>query len=276
MNKPVRLAGSTVAITGAARGIGKATAAALAREGAKVAIGDLDLELAEATAEELPGTVVASKLDVTDEDSFREFLDRAEADLGPLAVMINNAGLMGTGAFVEETMAAAQLQIEVNLTGVVRGSKLAVPRMLKHGRGHLVNLASAAGKANFGGAATYCATKHAVVALSESILLEYLKSPLNVSVVMPSVVETELTSGFPEKSKKSAISPDEVGAAILGALQKPRFEVYAPKSIGAALGIGGALPGPARRKLGALVGADSFLFDIDEEKRAAYAARTGS
>jgi len=269
----VPLAGSVVAISGAARGIGKATAAALAREGARVAIGDLDLELAEATAAELPGEVSALPLDVTDEASFRAFLDEAEK-LGPLAVMINNAGLMGTGGFAEESMEAALLQVEVNLNGVIRGSKLAIPRMLKHGRGHLVNVASAAGKANFGGAATYCATKHAVVALSESILLENLETALNVSVVMPSVVDTELTSGFPERGARTKISPDKVAAEVVSALRSPRFEVYAPKGIGFALGVGGALPGRARRRLGALVGADRFLFDIDAEKRAAYAART--
>src|SRR4051794_37593328 len=96
------LSGKVVAITGGARGIGKATATALVRKGCRVAIGDLDLELAEKTAAELGGGTVATALDVTDRSSFSAFLEEAERELGPIDVLINNAGIMPVTPLVEE------------------------------------------------------------------------------------------------------------------------------------------------------------------------------
>src|SRR5215212_3380135 len=124
--EPRSLEGKVVAITGGARGIGRATAAALVRKGAKVAIGDLDLELAECTAAELGADTLALALDVTDRESFERFLDETEQRLGPLDVLVNNAGIMQLGRFVEETDAAAARQIDINLHGVIYGSKLAL------------------------------------------------------------------------------------------------------------------------------------------------------
>src|SRR3954469_18450372 len=98
MAKEIRpLSGKVVAITGGARGIGKATASALAAKGCRIAIGDLDLELAEKTAGELGGGGIAGQLDVTERDSFAAFLDEAERELGPIDVLINNAGIMPIG-----------------------------------------------------------------------------------------------------------------------------------------------------------------------------------
>ena len=156
---PRSLAGQVVAITGAARGIGRATAAALIAEGARVAIGDIDAALAEQTASELGGGTVGLPLDVTDRASFAAFLDQIEARLGPLDVLINNAGIMPIGPFIEESDATARRMVDINVHGVIFGSKLALERFVPRGRGHLVQLASAAGKAGFPGGATYCATK---------------------------------------------------------------------------------------------------------------------
>src|SRR5690242_17297413 len=104
--QPKSLSGLVVAITGGARGIGKATAAALVREGARVGIGDIDLELARQTAGELGDSVAAYELDVTSRPSFAEFLDGVERDLGPLDVLVNNAGIMPVGAFLDESDAS--------------------------------------------------------------------------------------------------------------------------------------------------------------------------
>ena len=163
------VAGKVVAITGGARGIGKSTATALVRRGARVAIGDLDLELAEKTATELGGNVVAFALDVTDRDSFAAFLDEAEKELGAVDVLINNAGIMPVGPFGEENDETARPIVDINLHGVIFGTKLALERMVPRGSGHIVNVASQAGKAGLPGGATYCATKHAVVGLSEAV-----------------------------------------------------------------------------------------------------------
>src|SRR3954447_10482221 len=100
--QPRSLAGRVVAITGGARGIGRATAEALAREGARVAIGDVDATAAQTAADEIGAGTIATELDVTERSSFEAFLDQVESDLGPLDVMINNAGILHLGPFVEE------------------------------------------------------------------------------------------------------------------------------------------------------------------------------
>ena len=155
--EPRSVGGKVVAITGGARGIGKATAAALVREGAKVAIGDLDKPLAEEAAAELGGETIGLELDVTRRDSFANFLDQVSERLGPLDVLINNAGIMPIGPFTGEDDATARRMIDINLHGVIYGMKLVLPGMRERGRGHVVNLASQAGKAGLPGGATYCA-----------------------------------------------------------------------------------------------------------------------
>ena len=185
------VSGQVVAITGGAQGIGKSTAAALVRRGARVAIGDLNRELAEKTATELGGNCVAFELDVTSRPSFEAFLDAAEAELGPVDVVINNAGIMPLNMLSDEPDEIAKLQIDINLHGVIFGTKIAIARMVPRAKGHIVNIASQAGKAGFPGGATYCATKHAVVGLSEAARLELRDTGVEVSVVMPAVVNTE-------------------------------------------------------------------------------------
>src|SRR5437868_11145514 len=191
---PRSLAGDVVAITGGARGIGRATAAALIAQGARVAIGDIEASLAEKTAGELGSGTIGLALDVTDRASFTRYLEEAESRLGPLDILINNAGIMPIGPFVEESDATAKRMIDINLVGLIYGSKLALERFLPRGRGHLVNIASVAGKAGFPGGATYCATKHAVVGLSEAIRAEVRSTDIAVSIVMPSPVNAELYS----------------------------------------------------------------------------------
>src|SRR5205814_862265 len=136
MAKALRsLAGQVVAITGGARGIGRATASALIAQGARVAIGDIEAPLAERTAQELGAGTVGLPLDVTDRASFGAFLDEVENRLGPVDVLINNAGIMPIGEFAQETDATAKRMIDINLHGVIYGSKLALERFLPRGRG---------------------------------------------------------------------------------------------------------------------------------------------
>src|SRR4051812_12191935 len=137
---PRALTGQVAAITGGARGIGKETARAFVRHGMSVAIGDLDLAAAEATAAELGSAVRAYELNVTDRASVEAFADAAESDLGPLDVFVNNAGIMQLGPFLEEDDRTTQRQIDINVTGVLHGMKVALPRFHARGRGHLVNI----------------------------------------------------------------------------------------------------------------------------------------
>ena len=219
--QPRILAGQTVAITGAARGIGKATAQALLRQGMKVAIGDVDLAAAQQTASELGPSTVALPLDVTDRASFTAFLDRAEEQLGPIDVLVNNAGIMQIGRFIDEDDLTARRMVDINIHGVILGTKLALERMVPRDRGHIVNISSQAGKFGAPGGATYSATKHAVVGLTEAVRgeLRLMNANVDISYVMPFVVNTELGSGLGEARGMKSLQPADVADAIVEALQ---------------------------------------------------------
>jgi NADP-dependent 3-hydroxy acid dehydrogenase YdfG len=271
--EPRSLSGKVVAITGGARGIGKATAKALAREGAKIAIGDLDVELAQQTASELGTDSVGLELDVTRRDSFEAFLDQVEERLGSLDVLINNAGIMPIGPFVDEDDATTRRMIDINIHGVLYGMKLAIPGMQARGTGHIVNIASQAGKAGLPGGATYCATKHAVVGASEAVRAELRDTGIEVSVVMPGVVKTELGSGLPDTPGVKKVEPEEVADAVVRALQFPKFDVWVPRSsagIHVALQL---LPRRGREAVARLLKADKVLAEPDKAARAAYEDR---
>lgn len=271
--QPRSLAGRVVAITGGARGIGRATAAVLVRRGAKVAIGDLDLPLAQAAAAELGGDTIALGLDVTDRDAFARFLDEVEARLGPLDVLVNNAGIMHLGAFAEEDDATAARMVDINLHGVLIGSKLALQRFLPRHCGHLVNVASSAGKAGIAGGATYSATKHAVVGLTEAIRVETRGTGVETSVVMPAVVNTELTAGVRGGRGLKIIEAQDVGNAIAAALERPRHDVFVPASIAALTRVAAVLPRPVTEAIGRAMRTDRILAEIDASARSGYERR---
>ena len=267
------LAGKTVAITGGGRGIGRATASALISRGARVAIGDIEASLAEQTASELGAGTVGLPLDVTDRASFAKFLDEAESRIGPLDILINNAGIMPLGAFVDESDTTAQRMIDINLVGLIYGSKLALERFLPRRRGHLVQIASAAGKMGFAGGVTYCATKHAVVGLSEGLKAELRGTGVDISVVMPVVVHTELGSGLPETRGFKAVEPEDVAAAIVEGLETNRFEIYVPKNVSTLVRFAALVPRSLMEFIGRLLKGDQVLAHPDNAARAAYEAR---
>ena len=266
------LTGKVVAITGGARGIGKATAEALVRRGCRVAIGDVDLALAEQTATGLGGGSIAIALDVSDRGSFEAFLDEAERQLGPLDVVVNNAGIMPVSPFVEESEESIHRQIDINLIGVITGTQLAMRRMIPRDSGHIVNIASQADKAGFPGIATYSATKHAVVGLSEAVRQELRGRRVEISCVMPTVVNTELTAGVGQKWVKPVETTD-VAEAIVDALEAPRFDVYVPKANGALLRAGALMPRAASEWVARAMGTDKLMTEVDESARAAYEQR---
>ncbi len=270
------LTGRVVAITGAARGIGKATAQALLRQGMKVGIGDLDLEAAKATAAELGGGTEAFELNVTERESVRAFLDAVEEKLGPIDVVVNNAGIMQLGSFLEEDDLTAQRQIDINVTGVLYGMKEALPRMLARGQGHVVNIASTAGKAGFPGGATYCGTKHFVIGVSEAVRAELRETPIEISCVMPGIVNTELAAGLQQARGVKNANPEDVADGIVEALRFPRFDVYVPKSIGPINQFMGLLPRSGREAVARALKADKVLSQADPNARRAYELRASN
>src|SRR5262249_1646772 len=183
--QPRILAGQTAAITGAARGIGRATAAALVRQGVRVAIGDLDLQAAQETSSALGPSTVALALDVTEGPSFSAFLYDAEEQLGPIDALIHNAGIMPIGRVLDEDDATAKRILDINVHGVILGMKLVLPRMIARGRGHIVNIASQAGKYGFPGGATYCASKAAVINLSRAVRKALRRCGIAMSGISP-------------------------------------------------------------------------------------------
>lgn len=269
------LSGKVVAITGGARGIGKATATALVRKGCRVAIGDLDLELAEQTARELGGGTVALPLDVTDRGSFAAFLDAAERELGPLDVVVNNAGIMPVTPFVEESDDSLKRQLDINVYGVIVGMQLAIKRFQPRGHGHIVNLASQAGKGGFPGIATYSGTKHAVVGISEAARAELRGSGVEIACVMPTVVNTELTAGVGQRLIRP-VEASDVADEIVDALEVPRFDVWVPRVNGALFKVIANLPRGMREGLGRLMKVDKLMTEVDHGARDAYEERAAA
>jgi NADP-dependent 3-hydroxy acid dehydrogenase YdfG len=273
--QPRILAGETAAITGAARGIGRATAEAFLRHGMRVAIGDVDLEAASRTASELGARTVALPLDVTDRDSFSAFLDGAEEQLGPVDVLVNNAGIMQIGRFIDEDDLTARRMVDINLHGVILGMKIALARMIPRDRGHIVNISSQAGKFGAPGGATYSATKHAVVGLTEAIRgeLRLMDAHIDVSYVMPTVVKTELGAGLGEVRGMRDLEPAEVADAIVEALQYGIVDVWVPKSAKRTNRVVTMLPRPLADAMGRAMKADRVLSGADTNRRREYELR---
>ena len=270
------LDGRVAAVTGGARGIGLATARALSAQGMRVAIGDLDADQAAGVAESIGGGVIGLGLDVTDRESYTEFVDGAEAQLGPLDVLVNNAGIMHVGPFLEEDGALTERTLDVNVRGVLHGMKIAVPRFCARGRGHLVNVASTAGRVGYPGGATYCGSKFFVIGCSEALRLELHGTDVEVSCVMPGIVNTELTSGLPRPRFVRDIEPEDVAEAIVRALRRPRFDVYVPRALGWAINGSALVPRRARESLARRLRWDRFLLDYDPRVRDAYERRAAA
>ena len=223
-------------------------------------------------AAEIGGGAIGLALDVTDRPAFTAALDDIEGRLGPIDVIVNNAGIMPIGPFEDETDATAIRQLELNLHAVIHGSKEAVRRMRPRGSGHIVNVASIAGKFGAPGGATYSACKHGVVGLSESIRAELYGTGVEVHVVMPAFVNTELIAGTKELKGVKRSSPEDVAEALVEALKTGRFEVFVPKSLKGLVRSAALSPRALSEWLGRKMSSSSLL-DADRGARAAYEQR---
>jgi NAD(P)-dependent dehydrogenase (short-subunit alcohol dehydrogenase family) len=271
------LSGKVAVVTGGGRGIGAETARALARCGARVAIGDIDLQAAEQTAAGLPGVAVARHLDVTDRSGFTAFLDEVESQLGPMHVLVNNAGIMPLARLEDEPDEVTLRQLQINLHAVIHGTREAVSRMRPRATGVIVNVASSAGKAGLPGAATYSATKHGVVGLSEAVWMELRGSGIDVCCVMPAIVHTELAAGIADARGMRSVHPQDVAAAIVDAVRTGRFDVYVPRAVGRLVRLTALLPRRAREGVARALKADHLLLDaIGSAERAHYERRAAA
>jgi NAD(P)-dependent dehydrogenase (short-subunit alcohol dehydrogenase family) len=272
--QPRPLHGRVVVVTGGGRGIGRATCRALTHEGARVAVGDVDAAAAEEAAAELGG--LGLHVDVTDRPGFTAFLDEIERQLGPIDVIVNNAGIMPVTRLEDEDERSITRQLEINLHAVIHGTREAVRRMRPRGSGHIVNIASIAGRSGVSHLSTYCATKHGVVGLSEAMRNELRGSGIEISVVMPGLVSTELTAGTKPYRGFKLQTPEQVAEAIVAALKVPRFEVYVPASLGPTTKFVALLPRRVQDALARVVKSDEVMSRADHAARAAYEARAAA
>lgn len=202
-------------ITGGASGIGRALAEQLAAEGARVVIADRDVTGAEAVAAELRArgaTASARRVDVADPEQIDALVDGVEAEVGPISLMINNAGIALSGEAHALSRGDWDRILAVNLGGVVHGTRAAYQKMIPRGAGQILNVASMAGLAPMPLVAAYSATKHGVVALSQAMRVEAAPLGIRINVACPGAIATPIH----QSGESRGLTPQAVAAAMLG------------------------------------------------------------
>jgi NAD(P)-dependent dehydrogenase (short-subunit alcohol dehydrogenase family) len=237
----VEVAGKTAFITGGASGIGLGLGKALAARGCRVVLADIDAATLEEAARDFPGEVATVILDVRDRGQWAAARECAEARFGPVGILANNAGVMneGTGSYSERTLInqspeSFDRMIAINLTGVYNGIREFGAGMAARGEGHIVNTSSSQGVISCAGVATYCASKFAVVGMSEALRQELEPFGVGVSVLCPGVVQTNLATstnrlvGLPpvEMPEGFGMSPAIVGDMVIAAIEANRFYIF--------------------------------------------------
>lgn len=219
-----------IAITGASSGIGAATAELLAERGAQVVIGARRADRLEALAAKIRaagGTVLVQPVDVTNQDSVDQFIHAAVTRFGRLDVLVNNAGLMPLSPLAALKLDEWNRMIDVNIRGVLHGIAAVLPIMQQQGSGQVINIASIGGHAVYPTAAVYCATKYAVLAISEGLRQENDK--IRVTVISPGVTESDLADtitdagakAMMEDFRKIALPARAIAEAIAFAVDQP-------------------------------------------------------
>ena len=262
----IKLDGAVVCVTGAARGIGKATASALAKRGARVVLGDIDEVEVKKAAKAIGGGALGVKLDVADPASFSTFLAAAK-DLGPIALLVNNAGIQRTGRFIDQTLESQHREIAINLGGVINGMRLVLPDMLASDYGHIVNVASMSAKMTLPGVAVYTASKFGVASLSRSVRTEIADSHVSITTVMPSAVQTELTAGLNIRGVPAA-KPEAVAEEIVASCAHGKSEITVPRWLSPVSAIEEVLPESVGRFFKKLAGAQNRLLHDSAASRA--------
>jgi hypothetical protein len=225
-----------VVVTGASSGIGRATALELAKRGAKVACLARRKERLDDLAGEIReqgGKSLAIECDVTDRSQVDEAIQTAVETFGPVDVMVNNAGVMPLSFMDKTDVEGWDLMIDVNIKGVLYGVAAVLPSMLERESGHIVNVSSVAGRRVMPGGSVYCATKHAVHALSEGLRAEVASKNIRVTIIAPGFVTTELQEAvederilkrWKEMSEKTGIEPlesEDIALSIAQAVEAP-------------------------------------------------------
>ncbi|EFV13166.1 SDR family NAD(P)-dependent oxidoreductase [Segniliparus rugosus] len=272
---PIDLGGAVVAVSGAARGIGFAIASLFVQQGARVAIGDLTLEAAQAAAAQLGPRASAYAVNVGDKASYQRWIDDVEKEVGPIDVLVNNAGIMPVGGLLEESDEVAFGTFNVNYWAHYYGFKIVAPRMVARGRGHIVNITSAAGKIHSGGLASYVASKHAATGLARSFREELLGSGVSVSAVLPAAIKTQLVDGIRANFLERIIflPPALVARTVLLTLKRRPALIGAPPGLVSLMALIPFIPERLWLLGRKAIQWDSRMSGVDREKRAEYDGR---
>ncbi|WP_093153510.1 L-iditol 2-dehydrogenase [Aliiruegeria lutimaris] len=220
-----RLEGKSALITGSARGIGKGFAAAYIREGATVAIGDINTEAAEATAKELGEGAYAVNLDVTKQESIDAAIKAVVDKTGKLDILVNNAAVFDADEIVDITRQSYETLYAINVAGTLFTMQAAARQMIKEGHGgKIINMASQAGRRGESLVAIYCSTKAAVISLTQSAGLNLIKHGINVNAIAPGVVAGEHWVGVDAKfAKLEGKEPGQKRAEVEAGVPAGRF-----------------------------------------------------
>lgn len=249
----MKLDGKMVLLTGAGRGIGQAAAVELARAGAHILGVDLRADSMQATAAKITALgvrFVAFACDVSDRIAISALIETLAAKFGGIDVLINNAGVLPCGSFGERDFSDWEKTIAINLLGLMALTHAALPLMLKRHEGHIVNLASVAGKFGSEGLAAYAASKHGVVGFSSALRAELADHNIGVSWICPSFVNTGMIAGVTRTAWTPLVTPETVARAIRRAIETNASEVFLPRVMHLTAGImPNLLPNAWRRML---------------------------
>jgi len=248
----VRFDGKTALVTGAASGIGRATALALARAGADLAVCDLNeagLEETAAAIRSLGRRALTRRVDVARADDVRAFADAVHAEHEAVDVLVNNAGVGLGGGFLDTSLEDWQWIVSINLWGVIHGCHFFLPPMVRRGRGgHVVNVSSAAGFLATAQLAAYSATKFAVFGLSEALREELRPHGIAVTTVCPGIINTPITQSAP---MRGPLATPEVRAALV--------EIYRRRNYGPERVAANILRAIARRRAVAPISPEAWV-----------------
>jgi NAD(P)-dependent dehydrogenase (short-subunit alcohol dehydrogenase family) len=279
MKRAKSVQGKRALITGAARGIGLATAQRLGAAGATIVLADIDEELLGEAAERLKAAGATPQtigLDVRDEAAFGEAVARIESETGPVDILVNNAGIMALGGFLEQELASDHRQIDVNLYGVIHGSRAVLPYMIQRQSGNIVNIASVAGIVGTPNAAVYSASKFGVIGLTQALHMEFGGAGIGFAYVCPALVRTELIAGAGEPLWPKPVMPEAVAETVYQAIVQGRVDNFVPKAGRLSVLLPALLPRRVYEKIGAFLGLNGVFIHIDSGERAHYRRRIRS
>lgn len=219
----ISLSGKTAIVTGAGRGIGRATAIALAKEGVHLGLIGLNMSNLEKVAAELAQydvNVSAATADVTDLESVTHAVDHIKSDLGPIDILINNAGVAKFGGFLDLTPEEWEKIIQVNLMGVYNVTRAVLPGMIERKSGDIINISSSAGQKGAPVTSAYSASKFAVLGLTESLMLEVRKHNIRVTALTPSTVVTDLAidTNLVKGTEENVMHPEDLAELVVASL----------------------------------------------------------